>query len=61
MRAREYLVLQECVEAGVQRGWAKAHKHNDAPTPDQIQAFIETAILNEINEYFIFDEHQDVI
>lgn len=59
MRPREYVILRECVENGVQRGWAKAHKHADNPTPGHIQSAIETAVLDEIHEYFIFEEMND--
>lgn len=59
MRPREYVILRECVDNGVQRGWIKAHKHSDNPTPGQIQGAIEAAVMDEINEYFLFDELGD--
>lgn len=56
MKARDYVVLQDCVETGVAIGWSRAHKHNDNPTPDQIQASIEMCVLTTINDYFTFEE-----
>lgn len=59
MKAREYLIMQECIDVGIQRGWARAHKHNDSPTAQQIQACIEDAVMLEIVEYFIFEEGEE--
>lgn len=58
MRANEYLILEECVARGIQLGLARAHKHNDNPTPGQIQQAVEVAVLSEIAEYFFFNEQE---
>lgn len=54
MRAREYDVLVRAVEEGTAYGWARAHKHNDAPTDQQIKA-----VLDAICEWFDFEDRLD--
>lgn len=56
MKAREYVIMHECVERGIQLGWARAHKHHDHPSPGQIQSAIADAVMLSIGEYFAFDD-----
>ena len=56
MKAREYNLIAQCVENGVMLGWNRAHKHNENPDPDTIRDAIEVALLNEICEWFEFEE-----
>ena len=56
MRAREYELLKECVERGIGSGYVKAHKHTDKPVPEQIWDTQVQYVMNEINEWFVFDE-----
>jgi len=37
-------------------GWNRAHKHHESPDPESIRNAIEIAVLNEICEWFDFDE-----
>ena len=56
MKAKEYNLIAQCVENGVMLGWNRAHKHNENPDPDTIRDAIEVAVMNEICEWFDFDE-----
>ena len=56
MKPNSYLIISECVERGVERGWSRAHKHKDNPSEDMIKEQMELNIMNEICEYFKFDE-----
>ena len=56
MRVRTYEVLRRAIEDGVATGWRRAHKHTDEPTAEVVQDQIVTAILNEVCEWFAFDE-----
>ncbi len=56
MRVKSYPVLVRAVEEGVRYGWNRAYKHTATPTPDHVQDAIAQAVLNEIAEYFTFDE-----
>lgn len=55
---KEYSVLSECIERGINVGHQRAHKHTDTPTLEHTHAEIYKAIMNEISDYFIFEEHQ---
>jgi len=59
MKVREYIVMAECIERGVDLGYHRAHKHDDNPSEDTIKEAIALAVQNEICEYFIFDELGD--
>ena len=58
MKVKTYAVLQHAVEMGIEYGWNRAHKYTDAPTPNTIKEEIQFAIMNEITEWFDFDEVQ---
>lgn len=59
MKANEYRVLSDCVERGVGYGYNRAHKHTDNPVPELLRDTIADAVLNEIAEYFRFDETEN--
>jgi hypothetical protein len=56
MKIRAYLVLCRAVEEGVAYGWQRAHKHIDTPDAETIEEQIVTAVLNEVCQYFDFDD-----
>ena len=57
MKAKEYNLIVQCIENGVRTGWNRAHKHSDTPDADTIQQAIEDAVLNEICEWFDFEDN----
>ena len=60
MKVKEYTVLNDCVERGVISGMARAHKHTDTPTAETMRDQVIIAVINEICEYFDFDnEHSN--
>ena len=68
MKANEYLVLSDCVENGVNRGWRMAFKHLEIPSKirdwldeheNHIKDNIDTAVTMEICEYFKFEEPKE--
>jgi predicted Zn-dependent protease with MMP-like domain len=44
------------VEEGAAYGWRRAHKHTDTPGEEAIVDQIVQGILNEVCEYFDFDD-----
>lgn len=56
MKAKTYNLIRQCVESGVSYGWNRAHKHVDDPNPQQIKNEIEEAVMNEICEWFTFED-----
>ena len=56
MKAKEYNLLAQCVETGVMLGWNRSRKHTDDPDPQHIREQIEQAVMNEICEWFDFEE-----
>ena len=59
MKAKEYNLITQCVETGVMLGWNRAHKHEENPEPQYIRDQIESAVLNEICQWFDFEDVKD--
>lgn len=58
MKVNSFAVLDRAVETGIRAGWERAHKHTATPAPYAIQDEIARAVMNEICEYFKFDEDE---
>lgn len=56
MKPKLLPLLEMVVETGVRRGLARARKHNDAPSDEQIADAVERAIWDEMHEWFDFEE-----
>lgn len=56
MKARDSLVLERCVETGIRLGLNRARKHQEAPTEAEVMQAIQRAIMEEVEEWFIFEE-----
>ena len=56
MKPKEYAVLTEAVESGVNRGIRRAYKHTDNPTQSQLELEVYQAVMSALNEWFDFDE-----
>jgi len=56
MKPKTYRVLSEAVENGIKYGWHRAHKHDGDPDQIDIQGAIHNAIMQEISEYFDFED-----
>ena len=56
MVAKEYNVMQMAVSTGVEYGYNRAHKHTDIPSEEQIKEFIIKAVMDDICEWFVFEE-----
>jgi hypothetical protein len=51
-----YKIVVMAVETGVATGLRRAYKHDPKPSDDQIAATIEQAVIDEICEWFRFNE-----
>jgi hypothetical protein len=56
MKINSYLVIEQCVERGVDWGYSRAHKHTDAPAEAYIKTEITHAVMNELSEFITFDD-----
>lgn len=59
MKPKTHALLCRCIEDGIERGYTRAFKHVDNPTPEQIKDSIGHCIMAEIHESFEFDEIRD--
>ena len=56
MRAKTYVILQRAIEEGYKRGWHRAYKYSENPSPESIEDEVTSAIMGEICEIFFFDD-----
>lgn len=56
MKPRTLLLLDRCIEDGIDLGWDRAHKHTDQPTDLAIKEKIGAAIWEQIHDWFDFEE-----
>ena len=56
MKPKMRVILEMAIEAGVRRGWHRAHKHVENPAESAIMEQIDEAVMSEIYEYFTFDD-----
>jgi hypothetical protein len=52
-------LLEKCITDGVTLGHTRAYKHNDAPSRADINESIVREVLNEVHEWFDFDETKE--
>jgi len=55
MKVKTLVILEMALEAGIRRGWHRAHKHIENPNEGTICDNIEECVMTEIHEYFSFD------
>ena len=58
MKVNKYKLIEKCVEDGAAFGMDRAFKHNDAPTDEDIVNEVVAAVMQELCEWFEFDEHE---
>ena len=56
MKVKTLVILEMAIEAGVKRGWHRAHKHIENPNDATICDNIEECVISEIHEYFSFGD-----
>ena len=56
MKPKFLNLLEFCIENGSKLGVARAYKHNDDPTQDQIAEKVSDAVMEEIYQWFDIDE-----
>ena len=54
-----YKVMVMAVETGVALGVRRAYKHDARPTDEAIIAAVEQAVIDEICEWFRFDQEDN--
>lgn len=52
LKPKTWAVLSHAVEAGVEYGYKRAHKHDENPSEEQIKDTVKQAVLTEIAEWF---------
>lgn len=60
MKAREYRLFSECLEAGLRRGYRRAYKYTDHPSEEQLLESLHTNVMGEVSEFFSFAPDEDV-
>lgn len=56
MKPRFFAIIEHCVENGAKRGYHRAHKHVDDPTPEAIADHVTQCVMSELCEWFDFND-----
>ena len=56
MKPKTYNILSEAIEDGIRYGYQRAYKHTDDPDRGVIENEIYRAIMEQIEQYFDFEE-----
>ena len=59
MKPKLLPLLERCITDGIERGYARAHKHTDTPPPNVIIDQIYENIMHELYEAFDFTEDRE--
>ena len=59
MKANMRMLLERCIEEGLERGYNRAHKHTENPTQDGMITSMQDAIWLEIDTFFKFENDND--
>lgn len=56
MRPDIYKLVEHCVETGSKLGVSRAFKHDEAPSQEAIADKVSQAVMQEIFEWFRFED-----
>jgi hypothetical protein len=68
MKAKEYVIFSEAVEAGINIGWNRAFKHNNLTEEQQktinqlehtIKDYVYQEVTGQVCEYFKFEDNEE--
>lgn len=54
-----YKLVCRAVEDGITAGWYRAHKHTETPGSEEVKWQIESEIMNQLSEIFIWPSAYD--
>ena len=57
MKVKTLVILEQAIHEGVLRGYRRSFKHIENPTEVTICDHIEECVMEQIYEYFTFDEN----
>jgi hypothetical protein len=60
MKPKFLPLLDRCITDGIERGYARAHKHTDTPNEFVIKDHIYESVMHELYESFDFQEPENV-
>jgi len=55
MKPKLRVIIEQCIDRGIERGWNRAHKHIPEPSEQHIKGELENCIMAEFYDYFTFD------
>ena len=61
MKPRFYVLFEDCIEQGLERGYNRAHKHTDNPTKEIMLREMYPAVTAAFHEYFTFEGDTDEV
>lgn len=56
MRVDLYRLVSDRIEVGLGAGWRRAHKHDNAPTENDVLVAQHDAIMEALADYIVFSD-----
>jgi hypothetical protein len=56
MKPKHRTIIEEAISNGISRGYYRAFKHDENPSPEAIIENIEEAVWGSLYEYYSFDD-----
>jgi hypothetical protein len=58
MKPKTFVILSQCIEDGIKRGYRRAFKHAESPSEETILSSIGDCVIGSIYEFFTFEEDE---
>lgn len=58
IKLRATRIVSDAIENGVERGWNRAHKHTDTPSPEHLKETIGMAVMESLDEVFDYGDNE---
>lgn len=60
MKVNYHKVLSTAVFDGFEIGWSYAHQYSTSPSKENVRQAVLEHIMNELEEWFVFEENENV-
>lgn len=60
MKPKYHKIFTNLIQDGVEYGWTYSHQYTNTPSKESVKQAILDHIINELDEWFVFEENEDV-
>lgn len=60
MKVNYHKIIKNAIADGVDNGWYYSHQYTNSPSKENIKQAIIDHIVSELEEWFVFEENENV-